>query len=216
MKKPTIRDLLYLLAILLITGLLAAACSFDASPRFTELAGPPVPSGATIIPGGPMESTPAAPSPRVPTSQQEAENTVVHYLQKTIDALPPGANVDGSRYHVGSGIRYCEDEPKDENAPISFAYWGDLNLPPGTDTKVMINQIGDIWKGWGWQVLEREGFEKPNRFGYAPDGYVLQVEVAYPPTYPPTIIGSSPCFPGSLRQEGLPFLKEIQQTSPTK
>ncbi|MCV7260707.1 hypothetical protein [Mycobacterium shimoidei] len=160
-----------------------------------------------------MEATPSVPSPKVPASQQEAESTVLRYLQQTIDLLPAGTSVDGSRYSVGTGISYCEDEPKDQNSPIRFAYWGDLNLPPGVDAHAIIDQIGDMWKGWGWQVLEREGFEKPNRFGYAPDGYVLQVKAAYPPTYPPTIIGSSPCFPGKLRQDNTTLPKEIRQTS---
>jgi hypothetical protein len=26
---------------------------------------------------------------------------------------------------------------------------------------------------WGWYVMERDGFRKPNRFGYARDGYGL-------------------------------------------
>ncbi len=142
-------------------------------------------------------------------------NTVLQYIQQTVDALPPGTNVDGTRYSgAGSGTTYCEDEPKDENSAVSFAFWGDLNLPTGIETNAVISQIGDIWKRWGWQVLERQGFEKPNRFGYAPDGYVLQVKAAYPPTYPPTIIGSSPCFPGSLRKDGVPFPTVINRLRP--
>ncbi|BCO34774.1 hypothetical protein [Mycobacterium heckeshornense] len=163
-----------------------------------------------------MEPNPVAPSTKIPASQEEAQNTVIHYIQETVNALPPGTNVDGTRYSgAGSGTTYCEDEPKDENSLVSFAFWGDLNLPTDTETNAVISQIGDIWKRWGWQVIEREGFEKPNRFGYAPDGYVLQVKAAYPPTYPPTIIGSSPCFPSHLRKDGVPFPAVIKQTSPT-
>lgn len=129
-----------------------------------------------------MESTPAAPSPKIPASQGEAQKTVIHYIQQTVDALPPGTNVDGTRYAgTGSGMAYCEDEPKDDNSPVNYAYWGDLNLPPGADVNAMYGQVESIWKGWGWQVLERQGFEKPNRFGYAPDGYVVQIKAAYPP-----------------------------------
>lgn len=164
-----------------------------------------------------MEPTPAAPSLKVPTSQEEAQNTVIGYIQQTVNALAPGADVDGSRYSgAGSGIAYCEDEPKNEDAPVSFSFWGDLHLPPNADANSVISQIGDIWKHRGWQVLEREGFEKPNRFGYAPDGYVLQVKAAYPPNSPPTLIGSSPCFPGNLRKGDIPFPTVIDQTSPAR
>jgi hypothetical protein len=31
-------------------------------------------------------------------------------------------------------------------------------------------QDRDILKSRGWQVIERDGVTKPNRFGYAPDG----------------------------------------------
>lgn len=164
-----------------------------------------------------MESTPAAPSLKIPASQGEAQKTVIHYIQQTVDALPPGTNVDGTRYAgTGSGMAYCEDEPRDDNSPVNYAYWGDLNLPPGTDVNAMYGQVESIWKGWGWQVLERQGFEKPNRFGYAPDGYVVQIKAAYPPGSPPTIIGTSPCFPGNLRKEGAPIPTAINQTSPAR
>ena len=49
------------------------------------------------------------------------------------------------------------------------------------DPNDVIAKIGDIWKSWGWYVIERDGFEKPNRFGYAADSYSLQVQAVYPP-----------------------------------
>jgi hypothetical protein len=54
----------------------------------------------------------------------------------------------------------------------------------GNDPNNVIAKIGDIWKSWGWYVIERDGFQKPNRFGYAPDGYSLQLEAAYLPGSP--------------------------------
>jgi hypothetical protein len=39
------------------------------------------------------------------------------------------------------------------------------------DVIAKIGKIGDIWKSWGWYVIERDGFQKPYRVGYAPDGY---------------------------------------------
>jgi hypothetical protein len=151
-----------------------------------------------------MEPTPVVKNPKIPSSQQEAQNTVLHYLQQTVDALPKASSLDGTRYIVGGDTRYCEDEPSGPDAPVRFSDWRDMKLPPGTDFNAIINQVGELWKRWGWQVLERNGFTKPNRFGYAPDGYTLQIEARTNPQYPPSLIGSSPCYPGNLRNEDIP------------
>src|SRR6476619_1079470 len=154
-----------------VTALLVAslvACSHSPSTTPSPL-GPPVPSGATVIPGGPMEQTPAPASPKIPSGQKEAEDTVLHYLQRTVDALPRGTSLDGSRYMVGDGTAYCEDNPSDENSPVHVEDWRDVNLPPGSDFNAIVSQTGDIWKEWGWQVIERDGFTIPNRVASAPD-----------------------------------------------
>jgi hypothetical protein len=65
-------------------------------------------------------------------------------------------------------------------------FLGAAAIPPGVDPDVIIAKVGDIWKSWGWYVIEREGFYKPNRFGYAPDGYSLQI-MASQPGYPPSL-----------------------------
>lgn len=150
-----------------------------------------------------MDNTPVVPSPKIPASQQEAQDTVLRYLQQTVDALPEGSSLDGSRYISGGDVRYCEDNPSGPEAPVKFTDWRDIQMPP-TDYNAVVAQVGDLWKSWGWQVTERDGYEKPNRFGYAPDGYVLQIAASYPPIYPPTIIAASPCFPGTLRRDGIP------------
>lgn len=197
-------------ALLLITG--ASGCSQN---KPAEPLGPPSPSGVTLIPGGPMEPTPVAKNPKIPASQQEAQDTVLKYLQQTADSLPKGSSLDGSRYIVGDGVSYCEDEPADHNAPVHFADLRDMKLPTDVvDFNAVISHTGDIWKSWGWQVLERDGFDKPNRFGYAPDGYVLQIRAAYPITYPPTVIGESPCFPGNLHQDNIPRNPAVITQSP--
>ncbi|OBA78416.1 hypothetical protein A5633_17710 [Mycolicibacterium elephantis] len=184
-------------ATLLVAGVAACGNSSDEPGPL----GPPTPSGATEIPGGPMEQLPVPADPKVPTSQQEAQDTVLRYMQQTIDALPEGFSLDGTRYMVGDGTTYCEDEPADRNAPVKLEDWRDMKVPPDTDIKALIAQVGGIWEGWGWEVLERDGFTKPNRFGYAPDGYVLHIEARPDPTQAPSLIGSSPCFPGDLRQD---------------
>lgn len=114
-----------------------------------------------------------------------------------------GKLLDGSRYVVGGDTQYCEDEPSGPNAPVRFSDWRDIKTPPGIDFNALVAQVGDLWKSWGWQVIERNGYDKPNRFGYAPDGYVLQITASYPPTYPPSIIGASPCYPGNLRRNDI-------------
>lgn len=43
--------------------------------------------------------------------------------------------------------------------------------------------------------MERDGFRKPNQFGYGPDGYRMQIVIPAQDGYPPTLAGSSPRFP---------------------
>jgi hypothetical protein len=160
-----------------------------------------------------MEQTPVPASPKIPTSQPEAQDTVIEYLQKTVNALPKGTSLDGTRYMVGKGTTYCEDNPSGPDAAVHVEDWRDMNLAPRTDFNAIITQTGDVWKQWGWQVIERDRFSKPNRFGYAPDGYVLQVEARPDPKYPPSLIGSSPCFPGNLREADIPKPAIIKQSS---
>lgn len=151
-----------------------------------------------------MEPTPVAPSPKIPASQQEAQDTVLRYLQQTVNALPPGSSLDGTRYVAGGDTRYCEDDPSGPDAPVRFSDWRDIQTAPQPNFNALIDQVGELWKSWGWEVIERDGYEKPNRFGYAPDGYVLQITAAYPTNYPPSIIGASPCYPGNLRRDDIP------------
>ncbi len=158
-----------------------------------------------------MESLPAPLAPKVPTSHREAHDALLSYLQKTVDALPPGTSLDGSRYGGGDGINYCEDNPANADSPVHVEDWFDMKLPPSTDFNAIIAKTGDLWKQWGWQVIERDGFTKPNRFGYAPDGYTLQIEARPDPKYPPSIIGASPCFPGNLRNAAIQRPTLIEQ-----
>ncbi|SIJ22988.1 Uncharacterised protein [Mycobacteroides abscessus subsp. abscessus] len=151
-----------------------------------------------------MEPTPKVANPKIPANEKEARDTVLKYLQMSVDALPQGSSLDGARYVVGTGTTYCDDEPKDHSSPIHFEDWRDINLPPGTNFNAIISHLGDVWKQWGWQVLERDGFTKPNRFGYAPDGYTLQIEARPDSKFAPSLIGASPCFPGDLRDDSLP------------
>ena len=81
-----------------------------------------------------------------------------------------------------------------------FRTIGELTFPQGVDQLAMIQQLGD-----SWYVFEREGFPKPNQFGYGPDGYRLQVEATDPNSYPPALKASSPCFPGVLANDDTPF-----------
>lgn len=102
---------------------------------------------------------------------------------------------------MGDGTNYCDDNPEDENSPVRVEDWRDMAFAPGTDYPTVIDHTGKIWEQWGWEVLERNGFDKPNRFGYAPDGYVLQIGSRPDPKQPPSLIGSSPCFAGNLRSD---------------
>ena len=138
----------------------------------------------------------------VPTSQQQAQDTVLGYLKKTLDALPPGVVFDASRYGSAASTSPCGDQP---NPPTKeFAATGDLKLPPGVDSRQLIAQVGETWKSWGWWVFERDGMFKPNRSGFSPDGYELHIEVPGKPG-PPNITGTSPCFARDIARDDLPF-----------
>ncbi|AWG55036.1 hypothetical protein [Mycobacteroides abscessus] len=147
-----------------------------------------------------MEPIPTAKNPKIPTSQQEAQDTVLRYLQDTLNALPKGSTLDGTRYSLGRVIE-CDDNDTRPNAPVHFEDWRDIKLPAGTDFNAIINQVGELWKAWGWQVLERDGFNKPNRFGYAPDGYSLDIQASGQSDYAPSMSGGSPCFSGALQDK---------------
>lgn len=171
--------------------------------------GPSVPTGATQIGGSPMTSAPPPPAgwqqhAATPTSQQQAQDTIVGYLKKTLAALPPGTTLDATRYGGAGSNAPCQDNPTGPGKPpTEFSTIGDLKLPAGSNPSDVIAQIGEIWKRWGWYVIEREGFGKPNRFGYAPDGYSLQIEAANPPGAPPTVNGTTPCYPGELQRDDI-------------
>lgn len=193
----------------------AALSALVACGQHSDL-GPSVPTGATQIGGSPMTSAPPPPAgwnPHTitPTSQQQAQDTVVGYLKKTLAALPPGTILDATRYGGAGSNAPCQDNPTGPGKPpTEFSTIGDLKLPAGTNPNDAIAQIGDIWKSWGWHVIERDGFQKPNRFGYAPDGYSLQIEAANPPGSPPTVNGITPCYPGDLQRDDLPIPKIVQ------
>lgn len=148
-----------------------------------------------------MEATPTVPDPKIPASQQEAQDTVLQLLQQTANVLPSGTTLDGSRYRIGKMDRYCEDNPEGPDSPVHIEDWRDVKLPPGSDFDTVITQTGDTWKQWGWQVIERDGFERPNRFGYTPDGYVLHLEARNNVGAGPLLIATSPCYPGNLRSD---------------
>jgi hypothetical protein len=105
---------------------------------------------------------------------------------------------------------YCDDNDSSPTAPRRFDTIGQLKLPSGSESVDVIAKVGDTWRSWGWYVVERDGFTKPNRFGYAPDGYRLQIVAAPQQGYPPTIQGSSPCFPGTIAREDIPIPVVIQ------
>jgi hypothetical protein len=171
--------------------------------------GPPTPTGATIV-GGPDKSSAPSPPPGwtrrpvVPASVQQAQDTIIGYLTKMLRAMPPGTVLDATRYSGGTNTPPCQDT-ETGSSPNSFTTIGELKPPPGVGFDTIIAAAGEIWKRWGWYVLERDGFYKPNQFGYGPDDYRLQITAAPQSAYPPTLQADSPCFPESLPRDHSPF-----------
>jgi hypothetical protein len=171
--------------------------------------GPPTPTGATIL-GGPDVTSASPPPPgrtsrpAIPASQQQAQDTILGYLRKTLRALPSGTALDATRYSSATNTPPCKDVTTSAG-PVSLSTIGELNLPAGVDPVGIVALLSDTWKAWGWYVIERDGFRKPNRFGYAPDGYILHIMAKDPVTDPPTLIADSPCFSGDLPKDRSPF-----------
>jgi len=171
--------------------------------------GPPTPSGATVLGGPPMTSAPPPPpgwkpQPVVPTSQQQAQDTILGYLKKTLQALPPGTTLNASGFGGATNTPPCKDQVNGTPS-IALTTVGQLKLPSGTDVGALIATTADIWKSWGWYVMERDGFRKPNQFGYAADGYSLQIFIAAHEGHGPTLAATSPCFPANLPSDRSPF-----------
>lgn len=180
-----------------LTAVIAAALSLAVAACGTH--DPSTPSGT----GGSTVNT------VVPQSQQQAQDTVFGYLKRTIAALPPGTVLDASRLGTAGTTGYCDDNDSSPTAPRNFSTIGELKLPPGTDNVAAIAKVGDIWRSWGWRVIDRDGFRTPNQFGYGPDGYRLQIIAADPTTYPPTVNAISPCYPGTIAREDISFPIQI-------
>ena len=203
MRKPA--------ALLQYVGALFAAATILSGCSDHDALGPQVPTGATDIGGPPMTSAPSPPpgwDPKdvVPTSQQQAPDTLVSYLKRTLRDLPAGTVLDSAGY-AGAGHNIgCLDEPNDpKTAPVHFQTIGNLAVPGGMEPSTLITAVGDTWRRWGWYVVERDGFDKPNQFGYGPDGYRLQIQASNPPSYPPTLQGSTPCFPGDIADDDVDY-----------
>lgn len=195
-------------ALMLAVVAVLAACSSN-NP---DSLGPTEPGGATPIPGGAMTDVPTPAEPKVPTSQQEAQDTVLGYLQKTVDGLPPGTTLDSTNFR-GAANRSCDDEYTGPGrGPTRFSVWTHVVGPQDASPEGLVAQAGDLWRSWGLTVIERDDFRKPNRFGYPPDGYELQIKGAGKPGYPPTLIASSLCFPGDLARDNFPFPQVIRQS----
>ena len=191
------------IAILLI-GLVVVACGGGQ-------AGPATPTGDPDIGGQAMTSAPP-PNAKdvVPESQQQAQDTIFGYLKRTLDALPPGTVLDATRYGTAGHNNFCDDNDTRPSAPMHFQTIGQLNLPQGSDVNATVITVGGIWRSWGWQVMERDGFRKPNQFGYGPDGYRLQIVTAARDGFPPTVQAVSPCFPGTLARDDIEFPLTMQ------
>ncbi|WP_245535321.1 hypothetical protein [Segniliparus rotundus] len=142
-----------------------------------------------------------------PSSQWQAQEVLYEYMRKTLQALPQGISLDNTRLSPGGGVDTCEDRIDSENSPISYYDYRDMRVPQGIDYAELVAKVGDVWRSWGWRVEERKGSDNPNRYGYSPDGYSLNI-TARPPqfaSFPPSFGGNTPCFPPELRDDHVPI-----------
>lgn len=141
-------------------------------------------------------------------TQQEIQDTVVAQLRATLTALPPGTVIDAGRFAGAGHNSPCDDTGSGPTTPMRFHTVGELRLPGAVAVKDAVTAVGEMWRGWGWAVVEREGFGTPNRFGHSPDGYRLQIVVTAA-GHPPTVQASSPCFPRPVARDDVPFPRII-------
>lgn len=138
-----------------------AVCAAGCTPKPSTPFGPAVPTGATAIGGSSVSNVPTPAAPNVPASQQEAQDTVVGYLQKTVNSLPPGTTLDSTDFRGGANTD-CVDEPLgSDKSPTRFEYWTHVNGPQGISPDDLVSRTGDAWKSWGTNVIERDDFPKP-------------------------------------------------------
>ena len=198
-----------------VTASLAALAVLLAGCGDDSRLGPPTPTGAIDIGGPPMTSLPPPPDgwslkEVVPQSQQQAQDTIADYLRRTAAGLPAGTIYDSGRFpKTGDNIPCDDDFMRPGEPPTNFTTTGNLVFPEGSDTNAMIAKTGEVWRSWGWYVIERDGFRKPNQFGYGPDGYRLQIVAPNPPQYPPVVSAMSPCYPGDIARDDVPFPGKI-------
>lgn len=141
-----------------------------------------------------------------PESQQQAQDTLLGYIRRTLQALPPGYVLDATRFGgTGSGNIGCDDNDTSPDAPTRFTVAGDLKVPPGVDNATVSDAFGEVWRGWDWHVYTDDKFRQPNQFGVSPDGYRLRTVQPAVAGYPPGFSASSPCFPGNLANDDIPF-----------
>ena len=169
--------------------------------------GPATPAGATDI-GGPHMSSPSGNEPTQisPENQKQVQDTLLGYIEETLQALPPGYVLDATRFGgTGSGIIGCDDNATSPDAPVRLTVTGDLKIPPGVDNAAVSEAFGEVWRSWGWRVYTDDEFRQPNQFGVSPDGYRFSTEQPAVAGYPPAFNASSPCFPGNLADDDYSF-----------
>lgn len=127
--------------------ILAAAAALVVACSPAESKDPPRssnPSGATPIPGGPMEPTPTAASPKVPGSQQEAQDAALQYLQRTVDGLPPGTTLDSTDARGGANLSCDDNYSGPDSGPTEYIVATHVVGPTALKPTDLIARTGDL------------------------------------------------------------------------
>lgn len=131
-----------------------------------------------------------------PTVQQE----VVGYLEKTVNALPPGTYLDGSAMPVGGRTAGCPDA--DPAKPtVRFEISMTVVTSPPMRSDAIASQAAALWRSWGVPITTTRGAARPGWTAEPRPGYRLQIAA----DQPPTISVASVCFPDDAVLRDLPF-----------
>lgn len=198
--------LVALTTLFVTTGCSSTSPGAQPAHRPTASAGTAAPVVNPANPAPPSAPPASSTAVRVPADQQDAQDGVTRYLQQTLDALPKGTTLDGTRYVTGPDAVACDD------ATVRVQDSRDVDAPSATDVTRLIGKTGDLWRQWGWNVDDTADQGRASRVGHTPDGYEVRIEAAAEQKQRPTIVASSPCFAAGLRENDILRTPVLEQS----
>lgn len=143
-------------------------------------------------------------------SRPHVQKAVVDYLEKTINALPPGSYLDGSAMPVGGSTVSCAGTD-----PASPMVRFEVSMTVVRSAPIQADQITAaivaLWRSWGVHVAEDQNTGWPGWSADTIAGYHLHIDADHRDR-PPVVSVSSICFPDDVVLRDLPFPSVISHS----